>query len=272
MFPAAAITGSAPWADVLNQTSLSARGRLAHVAAAHPVVIDGGRRQSAHGLAERRRGTAGPGACRRLAPVARRPSVLEVGVRRSLVRLAVRVETCAGRGDLRWPVGAAGATGEDQHGEHRRGERAPPAHYRVHASASRTIVAAAAAMSCSDAHSRTRVVLVAAREEVRRRQAHRAQPRAVGAAADRRADRLDALGADARARPRRRPPGTARGSGACSGTAGARRPRAARAARRRRPPRRCCAQRDVARRACRRRSRGRSRATVGAGRRSPSIS
>ena len=37
---------------------------------------------------------------------------------------------------------------------------------------------------------------MAAGEDVRRRQAHRAQPRAVGAAADRLAQRLQALGAD----------------------------------------------------------------------------
>ena len=68
-----------------------------------------------------------------------------------------------------------------------------------------------------------RVVLVAAVEDVRRRQAHLGQQRAVGAAADRRADGLDPLGRASPRSPPRPPPGRARCSRACCGTGGARR-------------------------------------------------
>ena len=72
--------------------------------------------------------------------------------------------------------------------------------------ASRTSVAAAAAISCSEAHSRTRVELVAAGEQVRGGQPHLGEQRPVGAAADRLLDRLQTLRADGGlGRLRRRP-------------------------------------------------------------------
>ena len=58
---------------------------------------------------------------------------------------------------------------------HRAGHRGGGAPSRAHSSASRTTVADAAAISCSDAHSRGEWYVMAAREQVRRRQAHRAQ-------------------------------------------------------------------------------------------------
>ena len=99
---------------------------------------------------------------------------------------------------------------------------------RAHSAASCTTTADAVAMSCTDAHSRTRVELVAAGEQVRRRQAGGAQQTAVGAAADRLAHRLEALGADRALGDARRPAARARGSAAGSGTGARPRPRGAR--------------------------------------------
>ena len=101
-----------------------------------------------------------------------------------------------------------------------------------------------------------RVELLAARVDVRRRQAHLGEPRPVGAAADRVQRRLRRPpAAPPRARPRRRAaPRSA--SRACCGTAPSARTSRSRAARPRSPPRRAAGRAPRARAASPTRSRG----------------
>ena len=77
---------------------------------------------------------------------------------------------------------------------------------RDHTSARRTTIAAAAAMSWTEAHSRTEWYSWPPVKMFGVGQPHLAQPRAVGAAADRAADRLDPLGSDRRLGGVGRPP------------------------------------------------------------------
>ena len=122
---------------------------------------------------------------------------------------ALMVSLLPGDRDRRRPARAHAGADADRRARDRARHRGGGAPSRAHSSASRTTVAARGGHLLQRRPLPRRVVVVATREQVRRRQAHRAQPRAVGAAADRRAHRLDALGADRALGQLRSPAGTA---------------------------------------------------------------